>query len=118
MISPGQEPRLWQEANKEEIITISWDEIGDLKNYKSKSEIIDKLKEELDEDRTYMNDSLALWQFENEMRVGDVIYVKKGRNTIFGRGVIESKAYFEPTRGGLCVSLFHSSALFMMESLI
>ena len=40
-------------------------------------------------DASFMNDSLALWDFVHTIQVGDIIYAKKGTGTIIGRGIVE-----------------------------
>ena len=39
----------------------------------------------------YMNAAHATWQFANEIKIGDVVFVKKGRSQIIGRGVVTSE---------------------------
>ena len=40
------------------------------------------------ENGTQKNDIHALWQFAKEMKPGDVVFVKKGRSEILGRGIV------------------------------
>ncbi len=40
-------------------------------------------------DASFMNGSLALWDFVHTIQVGDIIYAKKGTGTIIGRGIVE-----------------------------
>lgn len=44
------------------------------------------------------NGVLALWQFQNEMAVGDIVYAKRGRREVVGRGEVASDARYEPAR--------------------
>ncbi len=98
MYSPGENSKYWSEFYKEGIIAIGWDNLGDLKKFKKKSEITKELKERNDDNTSHKNDSLALWQFSNEISVGDVIYVKKGRKILIGRGIVENTYFFDNTR--------------------
>ena len=44
-------------------------------------------------------DALANWQFANVMQAGDVVFAKKGRSKVIGRGVVSSDYIFAPERG-------------------
>jgi hypothetical protein len=41
------------------------------------------------------NDILAAWQFVSEMKPGDVIFAKKGRSEIIGRGVVTGEYVYD-----------------------
>ena len=47
---------------------------------------------------SYKNQVLATWQFANELKPGDVVFVKKGRKQILGRGLVEGEYVFDPER--------------------
>ncbi len=96
--SPGDNASKWDEFYNKSIMGIGWDEIGDLSQYSSKEEIKNALKEKRDPTLTYRNVAHALWQFANEMKPGDIIFVKKGMHTLVGRGVVESKYYYDENR--------------------
>ena len=40
----------------------------------------------------------ATWQFANDIKPGDIIFVQKGRKEIIGRGVVEGEYVYDPTR--------------------
>src|SRR5690606_38269905 len=44
------------------------------------------------------NSVLALWQFQNEIEIGDVVYVKSGRREVLGRGQVTSEARYDHDR--------------------
>ena len=46
------------------------------------------MKDLYGEERDYRNDSLATWEFANEINIGDIVFAKKGRNCILGRGIV------------------------------
>jgi len=95
LYSPGENAIMWGEFYEEGIMGLGWKELGNLKAYKNKEEIADKLNELSKEDKQFVNDSLATWQFVNEMKIGDVVYAKKGKGTIVGKGVVQSEYYFD-----------------------
>lgn len=89
--APGENSFMWEEFYKLGIIGIGWDSMGDLRLYKSRNEMIDKMRSINNNNNAYTNDSLATWQFVHEVKVGDVILVKKGITKLVGRGVVTSE---------------------------
>jgi 5-methylcytosine-specific restriction protein B len=96
--APGENGYKWEELRQQGLMAIGWDEIGDLRNYKSKKSIADFLKENDETDGSHKNDSLALWQFCNEMKVGDKIYAKAGSKTLLGVGEVISDYQYDESR--------------------
>jgi 5-methylcytosine-specific restriction protein B len=95
MYSPGSQAYKWEEFYNKGIMAIGWSEIGNLSNYLTQKEMIKAMQELIFEHSDYRNDSLATWEFANEMRPGDIVFAKKGRNTIIGKGVITSDYIFD-----------------------
>ena len=56
------------------------------------------MKECFDPTLSYINAAHATWQFANEMKLGDIIFVKKGMHYIIGKGVVTSNYIFDPSR--------------------
>ena len=81
-------------------MAIGWDGTGNLNEYDNKEDIRKKVVELYRDDpnATAKNDVTCLWQFANEMHVGDIVYVKHGRKQLFGRGIVESDYYYDETR--------------------
>lgn len=96
--SPGEGAAVWDECYDNGIIAIGWEEIGDLSQYRSKSDMKEAMQEKIDRSRTFRNDAHATWQFANDMKPGDVVFAKKGKRLIIGRGVVESDYYFDQNR--------------------
>lgn len=90
LYAPGEGSCMWEEFYKSGIMAIGWGEIGNLLDFNSKEAIKEKMKEIYDENLSYRNSAHATWQFANEMKIGDVIFVKKGMHEIIGRGVVIS----------------------------
>ena len=80
----------WDSFYSKRIMGLKLFNIGDLDNFATKSEMNADLKRKHGERRGYRNTGLALWQFANEMECGDIVYVKRGRNQLIGRGIIKS----------------------------
>lgn len=98
LYSPGEGAGIWDVCCKEGIMAIGWDEIGDLRQYASKTEMKEAMKEQIAADRQYTMSAHATWQFTNEMKPGDIVFAKKGRSTIIGRGVVVSDYEFDTSR--------------------
>lgn len=96
--SPGENACMWDEFYNAGIMAIGWGEIGDLKAFDSKDAMREKMKEVFDEDLTFKNSAHATWQFANDMKIGDIVFVKKGMNKIIGRGVVMSDYEFDSYR--------------------
>jgi 5-methylcytosine-specific restriction protein B len=95
LYAPGYNADKWDEFYAKGIMAINWGEIGNLRNFANKNEIVAKMKEIWGAENSYRNNSYATWQFANDIKVGDVVFVKKGTRTIIGRGVVKSDYYFD-----------------------
>lgn len=93
--SPGDGANKWREFYENSVMAIGWGDLGDLKSYKNKEEIKLKMKQQYNQERHFKNDALAMWQFTNEIKVGDIIFVKKGIHQLVGRGVVTSDYIFD-----------------------
>ena len=96
--APGHDASRWEEFYKAGIMAIGWGAIGDLRGFDSKADMRQKMKETYNEESSYKNSAHATWQFANEMKPGDVIFVKRGVSQIIGRGVVESDYQFDDSR--------------------
>lgn len=96
--SPGDNASMWDEFYKSGIMGIGWDDVTDLKGFSSKEEIKDYMKKVYDPSYSYKNNAHCLWQFANEIKVGDVIFVKKGMHKIIGKGIVTSDYIYDSSR--------------------
>ena len=98
--SPGEQARYWEEFYNEGIFGINdtGGHLGDLTQYTSKTDIKEALQKINNDNKSYMNDSLAFWQFANDISIGDVVFVKKGYSLLLGRGIVETDYIFDDKR--------------------
>ena len=96
--SPGDNACMWDEFFRNGIMGIGWDEVTNLKDFASKEEIKEFMKKVYDASYSYKNNAHCLWQFANEIKVGDVVFVKKGMHKIIGRGVVTSDYIYDSSR--------------------
>ena len=95
-IAPGEQARLWDLWEKQEIATVGWNKIGNLNQYNTKEEIIDAIKTAFKPKRKPINNAKTCYDFAYTMKPGDMILAKKGNSIILGLGeVIGSYEYDE-----------------------
>lgn len=88
LYAPGEGSSMWDYFYSHKEMGIGWAGLGDLRAFASKEEMKQRMKDLYDPTLSYINAAHATWQFANEIKVGDVIFVKKGRNQLIGRGVV------------------------------
>ena len=97
LYAPGHGANKWNKYFKKGVMGIGWKIIGDLKQYKTRDEMVEKLREVYKTNNKYTNDSLALWQFANEIKKGDIVFAKRGMHEIIGYGIVESEYIYDET---------------------
>ena len=98
IIALGAGGDMWTECLQKGIAAIGWDHVGDLSQYADKEEIRAKLQGNEDSDSTKKNDTLACWQFANDIQIGDEIFAKRGRSSLLGYGVVTGDYRFDESR--------------------
>lgn len=96
--SPGEGACKWDECVANQQMYLGWDEMGDLEQYENREAMKTRMKELYGEGKEYRNDSLATWEFVHEMNIGDVVFAKKGRGRIVGRGVVTGEYEYDEER--------------------
>lgn len=96
--SPGENANRWNEFYDNGIMALNWDNLGDLRQYASKNEIKEILTLDSNLGSSRKNDVLANWEFVNVLKVGDIVYAKKGIDIIVGKGIVESDYIYDETR--------------------
>lgn len=96
--APGEQAVFWDIYYQEGVMGLGWDKIGDLKQIKSIEDLESQLKWRYDTDTSQDKNADMLYAFANEVKPGDVIYVKKGRKLIVGRGIVTSDYYYDKER--------------------
>ena len=96
--SPGEDAENWEEFHQKGIMAIGWDDTQDLRQFKSKDEVRQKLQELWPSDSSPTNNALACWQFVHGIKIGDIIFAKQGQTKLLGYGVVEGDYQFDPAR--------------------
>lgn len=98
LYSPGEQAQRWDDFQHAGIMGIGWDELGDLTLYESKADVKSAMQQKYDPMKSHSNSVLAVWQFVHEVATGDIVFAKRGKNAIIGRGIVESDYIFDSTR--------------------
>ena len=98
VLGAGEQSFMWEDFLKNEQISIGWSELGDLKQYSSKREIAETLRELKGLGHNPNNDALANYQFTYEMEIGDYVFIKKGNSKLVGYGKIQSDYQYDESR--------------------
>ena len=88
LYAPGRGACKWDEFYERGIMGLAWGEVGDLSSYATKQGLKQQMLQTYPENGTQKNDIHALWQFANEMKLGDVVFAKRGTTEIIGRGIV------------------------------
>lgn len=98
LYSPGEQARLWEEFYSKGIIGLGWDSLGDLRQYDGKEDIKEALLKNYQTEGSKMNDTAANQEFLHEMKPGDVVIVKRGKDELLGYGIINSEYSYQEDR--------------------
>ena len=100
IFAPGVNAEMWEEFYEKGFIGLNWNFLGDLKKYSHKEALLEKLITNADKGNLYSpkNDAKVNFDFANEMNLGDLIIIKKGRSELLGYGYINSDYYFDSNR--------------------
>lgn len=92
LYSAGRNANDWQNQFDNGFMSIDYDVPDNLKEFSSREEL-NKMIEEFD--LGSHNTSMALWDFSNEINIGDIVISKKGRSKYLGYGVVSSDYIFD-----------------------
>lgn len=93
--SPGDGAARWDDFYARGIMGVGWSKLGNVERYASKEDIRKSLRTLYSNKYSQKNSALALWQFSRELKPGDIIFAKRGRGVIIGRGVVEGDYQFD-----------------------
>ncbi|NYB26086.1 MAG: AAA family ATPase [Methanobacteriaceae archaeon] len=91
-ITPGEPEvteKFWPIYTKEGYIGIGWNKFNvDYRKFKSQRELRTALEEVYEESKP--QSAKMIWDFTNEIKIGDYVIANKGLNDVIGIGIIES----------------------------
>jgi 5-methylcytosine-specific restriction protein B len=99
LYAPGEGASMWDDFYERGVMGLGWSELGDLESYGSKEEMRLKLQEADGAETSQNNSAHAVWQFAHDIKPGDVVYAKRGRSEIIGRGVVTGGYAYDEAGG-------------------
>ena len=99
LYAPGRGASMWEDFYSQGVMGLAWEEAGDLSAYASKEAIRLALVDSSSGTTNPRNDAYALWQFANDLKPGDVVFVKGGRGKILGRGLVTGDYEYDEAQG-------------------
>lgn len=90
LYAAGENAELWNENFQQGIMSLGWDELGDLRNYDNKESIQNTLKLIHEDNGSRKNDALANFEFCYSISKGDIVIAKQGTKKYIGFGEVLS----------------------------
>jgi hypothetical protein len=88
LYAPGENARMWDEIRREGLVTIGWDNLGDLRQYADKNAIAAALNARSGGEGYPMHAVQACYEFVHEMKPGDLLIAKSGQTRLLGVGMV------------------------------
>jgi len=105
--TPGYGAEMWDAFYENGVMAVAREYIGDLRQYASRSDMQKAMKKHYEENpdptvgaTSFKSASLETWQFVHDIKPGDIIFAKRGKHEIIGRGIVESDYYYDDARDG------------------
>ncbi|QQE75788.1 hypothetical protein KDJ56_07590 [Brevibacillus composti] len=99
-IAPGENAGNWPDALQHSEVFVGWDELGDLRSYPTKEELMAAYKKVFEPEQEPTRTVNTLWAFSRELRVGDIVIANRGWKQLVGIGRITGEYEYKPERGG------------------
>lgn len=109
LYKPGEQGSKWGLMCELGLMGIGWSKLGDLSHY-TREQIKPKLDEfyPLDEDGSRKNDVTTLYNFANEIKIGDMVLAMKGTTKILGYGEVKSDYFYDTSKDSDTIDKFCS----------
>jgi hypothetical protein len=91
MIACGHGGEFWEEFKSLNRISIGWKKLGDHRKFKARDEIEPEYMDIYKPEKRPTNNTLCIWEFSNEIKKGDIVFVKKGRTQFLAAGRVTSE---------------------------
>lgn len=109
LYKPGEQGSKWGLMCELGLMGIGWSKLGDLSHY-TREQIKPKLDEfyPLDKDGSRKNDVTTLYNFANEIKIGDMVLAMKGTTKILGYGEVKSDYFYDTSKDSDTIDKFCS----------
>ena len=98
LYAPGENAEHWDEFYANGLMGIGWNGLGDLSKFGSLEDVLAAMQKEYQTDRRPTNNARTCYDFAHTMRTGDRVFVKRGRRTILGHGIVTGEYEHHPDR--------------------
>lgn len=95
LYAPGKGAEKWDEFYAGGVMKLGWGKLGDLTKYATKEDMKKKLLELYGDRTSQRHPANAVWQFSHSIKPGDIVFVKRGRSEILGRGVVTGEYKYD-----------------------
>lgn len=99
LYAPGAGASMWDDFYDHGIMGLGWSALGDLSEYATKEDMRARLQELSGGKTSQKNATHAVWQFVHDLKPGDVVFAKRGRSRILGRGVVTGEYSYDVDGG-------------------
>ena len=100
--TPGYGAEMWDTFYENGIMAVAREYIGDLTQYASRTDMQKAMQKHYEENpdptvgaTSFKSASLETWQFVHDIKPGDVVFAKRGKHEIIGRGIVESDYFYD-----------------------
>ncbi len=97
-IAPGENARLWNDFQNNKIVAVGCDKLGDISQYSDSDTYRAKIQELYQPKNKPTNDAKMCFDFAHRMKIGDIVFAKKGRTQLLGYGKVKSDLIYDPSR--------------------
>ena len=98
IFAPGEDARMWPDCQQNGIMSIGWEDMGDLNRFQNREQLNGTYEEVYAVENGSTSATLCLWEFSKIIRPGDIVYIKQGRNKVLGRGIVQSGYIYDGSR--------------------
>ena len=96
LLGTGRDGEDWDDFQKHNHIAIGWDQTGDLQGYEDRASLEETMETHENSGRGAQIDAKACWDFAKVMKPGDIVFAKRGRSTVLGKGIVTGEYRYEP----------------------
>lgn len=94
-IAPGENADYWDDWQQKKLISIGWNDLGDLSKVDTLDDVGKLYKEKYKPENSAKNNILANFEFAHRLKENDIVFVKNGRTELLGVGRVTSGYKFD-----------------------
>jgi len=96
--TPDAALRLWEDFYRRGYVAIDREAPEDLRSYPTRGALAERLQDKYGITPSYRDTVSSLWQFANDMKEGDILYVRNRTSGIVGRGIVNSEYTYDESK--------------------